>query len=102
MSRIQIKKKHVSMAMDKIILKIQVALFQENNVYLSKYNSPNLKDNHCRNSQNYGTKPWCYVRVKNRTWDYCKIKSCINMNTAGKCKKIFLLNEVYYSCLNFF
>lgn len=55
--------------------------------YLNKYNFPNLKDNHCRNPQSYGTKLWCYVSIKNRTWDYCKLKGCINVNAAGKGKK---------------
>ena len=57
--------------------------------YLNKYNFPNLKDNHCRNPQSYGTKPWCYVSIKYRIWDYCKMKDCINVNAAGNGKKSY-------------
>ena len=57
--------------------------------YLNKYNFPNLKDNHCRNPQSYCTKPWCYVSIKYRIWDYCKMKDCINVNAAGNGKKSY-------------
>ena len=43
-----------------------------------------LKKNYCRNPEGYGLQPWCYVSVKDRKWEYCKIKACEIENDEKK------------------
>lgn len=44
--------------------------------YLSNTSFLTLEKNYCRNPEGYGEKPWCYINKKNRTWEYCQIKTC--------------------------
>ena len=43
-----------------------------------------LKKNYCRNPEGYGLQPWCYVSIKDRNWEYCKIKACEIENDEKK------------------
>ena len=44
--------------------------------YLSNTSFPILEKDYCRNPEGYGFQPWCYVDIKNRTWEYCEIEAC--------------------------
>lgn len=44
--------------------------------YLSNTSFPILEKNYCRNPEGYGVRPWCYVNMKNRTWEYCETEAC--------------------------
>ena len=56
--------------------------------YLNNNTFPMLKKNYCRNPEGYGLKPWCYVGIKDRKWEYCKIRACAidegNEGTKGE------------------
>ena len=40
---------------------------------------PELKtaENHCRNPQGSGQRPWCFTTDRNKRWEYCEIPKCI-------------------------
>ena len=44
--------------------------------HVNSYND--LKDNHCRNPQGYGTQPWCYTDMVKREVSDCEIPQCEN------------------------
>lgn len=46
------------------------------NPYFNKEFYPTLKDNHCRNPQDYRLKPWCYTDTVGLAWEYCNVKKC--------------------------
>ena len=56
------------------------------NPYLSKINFPELEENYCRNPEGYGLRPWCYVDVNSRKWEYCQTEICKSHTSDGKLK----------------
>lgn len=59
--------------------------------YLNNDVFPTLKKNYCRNPEGYGSKPWCYVRINDRKWEYCKVKACTLENEERK-GEFYILN----------
>lgn len=63
------------------------------NPYFNKEFYPTLKDNHCRNPQDYRLKPWCYTDTVGLAWEYCNVKKC-------KTTSMFCLHIVFIFCIS--
>ena len=57
-----------------LIGKVCVEWFE--NSYLDEIEYPALVNNFCRNPEGYGLKPWCYVNMTSREWEYCNADIC--------------------------
>ena len=43
-----------------------------------------LTENHCRNPQGFGDRPWCYTDIASRDWGYCSILKCGEVNNDSE------------------
>ena len=63
------------------------------NPYLTQEIFPELEENYCRNPEGYNSKPWCYIDMKQRKWEYCRLELCeSNLNLCLNTEYLCLIS----------